>query len=157
MRTALQLALTALLAGLLTGCNFLGFSDSSTGDTPLHPPEINVTFAPESITYDTDDDVELVLRNGTDRMVFYNLCFSTLQRRTNETWSDADHSGFVCTAELRGLPPGETVQFSYSLSHFEETPEPGTYRLETDIFVQNDSGEEQEFVLRTRAFELVAP
>jgi hypothetical protein len=75
------------------------------------------------------EEVELVLRNGSDGAVGYNLCTSVLEREAESGW-EAVPSDRVCTMELRMLEPGQDARFRLELP-----PDlaPGTYRFLTRV------------------------
>lgn len=55
--------------------------------------------------YAASAPVVLTLSNGGATELGYNLCSSTLERRTASGW-EAQRVDLVCTMELRGLAPG---------------------------------------------------
>lgn len=58
--------------------------------------------------------MELVLTNETSGSIGYNLCTSSLERRTSGGWAGVQ-TDRVCTMELRTLPAGESTRYSYDL------------------------------------------
>lgn len=64
--------------------------------------------------YAAGSAVVLTLSNGGATEVGYNLCSSTLERRTGSGW-EAQRVDLVCTMELRGLAPGSSASFTHTL------------------------------------------
>jgi len=60
------------------------------------------------------DVIRLTLDNGASTPVGYNLCTSTLQRRTGSEWI-AVPSEDVCTMQLHSLNPGRDATFEKRL------------------------------------------
>jgi hypothetical protein len=60
------------------------------------------------------DRVRLILQNGSESPVGYNLCTSALQYLTGTTWQPVE-TGEVCTMELRTLNPGFDATFEKTL------------------------------------------
>jgi hypothetical protein len=58
--------------------------------------------------------VRLILQNGFEQAVGYNLCASGLEVRTISTWQPV-RTDEVCTMELRTLPPGQDATFEKRL------------------------------------------
>lgn len=76
------------------------------------------------------DTVTLVLRNDSDDTLGYNLCTSSLSRRTeSDTW-DTVPSDRACTLELRSLSPRQRATLRIDLP---QDLAPGTYRFETAV------------------------
>ena len=77
------------------------------------------------------DDVRyrLILQNGYNGSVGYNLCASGLQRWNNSTWQ-AVETGEMCTMELRSLPPGQDATFEKRLP---DGLAAGRYRYVTSV------------------------
>ena len=74
------------------------------------------------------DKLELRLRNGGPTAVGYNLCASSLERRSAQAWQPVATQR-ICTMELRTLKPGEEARYSYPL---DDLP-PGEYRATTRV------------------------
>ena len=72
--------------------------------------------------------LELSLRNGSTQAIGYNLCASSLERRSEGRWQ-AVPTQRVCTMELRSLPPGGAARYQVSL---EDVPS-GEYRARARI------------------------
>jgi hypothetical protein len=72
--------------------------------------------------------LELALRNGSARAIGYNLCASTLERRSGGRWQPVA-SQRICTMELRSLAPGGEARYRVSL----ENVPPGEYRARARI------------------------
>lgn len=58
--------------------------------------------------------IRLILQNGFDGPVGYNLCTSALERRQDGTWVNVPTDD-VCTMELRSLPAGQDATFEKRL------------------------------------------
>lgn len=100
----------------------------------------------------TDSTATLVLENGTDGVVGYNLCHSTLQREIDGRWVDVRDYG-PCTDELRTLAPGERAELPLPLPDGLVT---AGYRYETRIEIDVD-GERASRTIRTPVFGLPRP
>lgn len=74
------------------------------------------------------ESLELRLRNDSDRTLGYNLCASTLERRSGQAWQPVA-SQRICTMELRSLPPGREARYSLALPALA----PGEYRVSTRV------------------------
>jgi hypothetical protein len=72
--------------------------------------------------------LELALRNGSARAIGYNLCASTLERRSGDRWQPVA-SQRICTMELRSLAPGGEARYRVSV----ENVPPGEYRARARI------------------------
>jgi hypothetical protein len=75
------------------------------------------------------DSVSLTLHNGAADAIGYNLCTSTLERRTGDGW-EAVPDDRVCTMELRMLDPGQRADFPLQL---QPALTAGAYRFSTRI------------------------
>lgn len=75
------------------------------------------------------DTITITLDNTSSATVGYNLCTSSLERRTGDEWQPVP-SDRVCTMELRMLEPGEQAGFPLPLP-----PDltPGEYRVVTGL------------------------
>jgi len=72
--------------------------------------------------------LELVLRNGSAQAIGYNLCASSLERRSGDGWQPVA-SQRMCTMELRSLAPGGEAHYAVPLG---DLP-PGDYRARARI------------------------
>ena len=97
-----------------------------------HVPAPEEMISTDADAYGAGATISVRLTNRTVRTVSYNLCRSQLQRRDNNNeWVAARSSlGEACTAELRGLSPGQSARFSF--------PVPGSmrsapYRIRTEL------------------------
>ena len=90
------------------------------------------------------------LSNRSDRAITYNLCFSTLERRSADDWNTAQvgPAGGVCTAAQRRLEPDASADGVFALA---DSLPSGTYRLETSARFE---GERRSFRLNTPSFTL---
>ena len=72
--------------------------------------------------------LELALRNGSAQAIGYNLCASTLERRSGDRWRPVALQR-ICTMELRSLAPGGEARYRVPL----ENVPPGEYRARARI------------------------
>jgi hypothetical protein len=77
------------------------------------------------------DGFLLTLENRSADRVGYNLCVSTLERRSGEQWEEFLPSP-ICTMELRSLGPGQRATFPRQI---EESLPAGKYRFVTGVEV----------------------
>lgn len=75
------------------------------------------------------DGFLLALENGSADRVGYNLCVSTLERRSGERWEQVVPPP-ICTMDLRTLAPGERATFPRKI---DESLPPGDYRFVTKV------------------------
>jgi hypothetical protein len=126
MRALTLLPLAALLA--------LGCSSSPTG-TGAGVPQAElrdaegITFAAQRPAYRQGDTAAIVLRNGTDGALGYNLCHSSRELRTGESWRRVSPLR-LCTMELRVLAPGAETQLKEPIT---SEWQPGEYRMVTVV------------------------
>lgn len=73
--------------------------------------------------------VRLTLHNDSAGRVGYNLCSSTLQRKSDSTWTRIP-TDEVCTMVLMSLEPGRSATFDKSLP---AGLSPGQYRYVTSV------------------------
>lgn len=90
------------------------------------------------------------LSNESDRALTYNLCFSTLQRWSDDAWDTAQvgPAGGVCPTARRRLEPGASADGFFTLA---DSLPAGTYRLQTSARLE---GESRSFRLSTPNFSL---
>jgi hypothetical protein len=112
------------MAALLCACGTTG-QDETGGEAVA--TDITLRVAPVPAT--PGDSVSLTLHNGAAEAVGYNLCTSTLERRTGEGWEGVPDDR-VCTMELRMLDPGQRADFPLQL---QPDLTAGTYRFSTRI------------------------
>jgi hypothetical protein len=101
----MKLATVVMLGLLLAACAPV---------TPAPPAGARVdavTLAAERVG---TDRFRLILQNGFDGSVGYNLCTSALQRRSGSTWEHV-RTDDVCTMEMRSLPAGQDATFEKRL------------------------------------------
>lgn len=109
-----------IIAAALLACTTLGSGEGSNGVALIVTPE---RAAP-------GDTITLVLRNDSQDELGYNLCTSSLHRRTGEGAWDPIASERVCTLELRSLSPRQRATLRLDLP---QNLAPGTYRFETAV------------------------
>lgn len=110
----------------------------------LSTPEI-ASFETGRRSYAPSDEVTLRLRNTSDVVLGYNLCFAVLEGRTPSGWARVPGAEQTCTAQLEGLPPGAQAQ--------QERPLPtraGTHRFALAVELPGDVRQ----TLYTPAFEV---
>src|SRR5688572_24596127 len=83
----------------------------------------------------------LILQNGYNGQVGYNLCASGLQRWSDSGWQPVE-TGEMCTMELRSLPPGQDATFEKRLP---DGLAAGRYRYVTSVEIP--MGTEQVLVV----------
>ncbi|HEX7707233.1 MAG TPA: hypothetical protein VF701_12310 [Thermoanaerobaculia bacterium] len=93
---------------------------------PEHSSIDAVRFSVERVSATT---VRLMLDNGAEHRIGYNLCHSALERRAGDTWTQAGTSD-VCTMDLRILNPGHDATLEKQLP---ATLPAGEYRYVTSI------------------------
>lgn len=79
-------------------------------------------------TVSQERSLELALRNGSAQAIGYNLCASSLERRSGDRWQPVA-SQRICTMELRSLAPGGEARYRVPL----ENVPPGEYRARARI------------------------
>ena len=106
--------------------------------TSMHPAtsSSDVRLRIEPTAAAPGDSVALVLDNGSAEIVGYNLCTTTLDRRSGEAWEPVA-SDRVCTMELRMLQPGQEARITLALP---ADLAPGEYRAVTGV-ERMDAGE----------------
>lgn len=87
--------------------------------------------------------LELLLRNGSAQPIGYNLCASSLERRSGDGWQPVA-SQRLCTMEVRSLPPGGEARYQLPMV---DVP-PGEYRATTRIDVTPAEVTTEPFRLR---------
>jgi hypothetical protein len=87
----------------------------------------------ELVTLSTErvatDRVRLILQNGYNGPVGYNLCSSGLERRSGASWQPVP-TDEVCTMEIRTLPGGQDATFEKRLP---PSLSAGEYRYVTSV------------------------
>lgn len=92
---------------------------------------MRTTIQTNAPTYASGAPVSIRLTNRTGRTVGYNLCRARLERLFENEWEGAQASlAEVCTAELRGLRPGQSASFVFTPDY---TLREGQYRVRTDL------------------------
>ena len=115
MRIPVSIAALVLLA-----CS----SSMQSGDTAA---DITLTAAPATLA--AGDSVTLTLENDTLEQIGFNLCSSSLERQTADSW-DAVQTDIVCTMELRTLDAGARADYRTALP---AALAPGRYRYTTSV------------------------
>src|SRR5690606_32987735 len=90
-----------------------------------------VTLRVEPASVSAGDSLKLVLDNGLEEAVGYNLCTSALEWRRGEEWQPV-LSDRVCTMELRILEPGQEADFAFAMPELPQLPA-GEYRAVTGV------------------------
>lgn len=94
-------------------------------------PAADVHLTVQPTTAAAGDSIVLTLHNGTDGQIGYNLCASSLTRRTADGWTVVP-SDVVCTMELRLLEAGRSASYRTTLPR---GLSPGEYRYNTSLEV----------------------
>jgi hypothetical protein len=81
------------------------------------------------------------LVNGSEVALGYNLCLASLERQDGAGWTVVDEPLWVCTSDLKRLPPGESVPYRRALSAGLER---GRYRLRTHVYIPMPGGSRAE-------------
>lgn len=126
MRSLVLLPLAALLS--------LGCSASSAGSAPDRresplPGTPGITFETQRPAYRRGDTATLILRNGTDDSLGYNLCGSSREIRTGGSWRRIPLQR-ICTLELRILAPGAETHYREPIT---AEWQPGEYRISASV------------------------
>jgi hypothetical protein len=79
-------------------------------------------------TVSQDRSLELQVHNRSSQPIGYNLCASSLERRSEGRWQ-AVPTQRMCTMELRSLPPGEAARYRIAITDLA----PGEYRARARI------------------------
>ncbi len=91
------------------------------------PPSAIATLTAEK---KNDNVVLLTLKNESAETIGYNLCFSSLDRKDGEEWTDITSPAIACPAIQLTLHPGESVGVERPMI---EEVTPGTYRFRTRV------------------------
>ena len=112
----------------LVFCSIVLFAACSANRGASAPAQ-NLTLTVEQQTVESGATVDLVLRNASSAPAGYNLCTSSLERRTDVDWEPLS-SNRVCTMELSTLQPGAEARYTYDLP---SVMIPGQYRFVTSV------------------------
>ena len=142
-RNALGLGLAVLaFLGLTVACDDSVTGPPSVDDEDLQPgfallgAEWDLSLRAEAPTFEPGGEVTLVLENGTQSEVGYNLCFHGIEERSGDEWELLEASR-VCTTVLHILGAGSTTHYETTLP---ESLEPGEYRFRAALHLL-DEGE----------------
>lgn len=133
MRTFTAMLMIAIAAACQSGSE--GGADAGAEGRPPapdvtpEPPASDVVLRVEPDRTAPGETVELVLHNGSQGGIGYNLCTSALERRVGEGWEPVP-SDRVCTMELRMLEPGQDARYPLELP---QDLAAGTYRASTNV------------------------
>ena len=108
--------------------------------------ENEIRFETEKEVYSSGDEVAVRLENELYTQVGLNLCFAFLtleQQSTSGKWERLSvglgpGENTVCTAEMLRLAPGRATG---GAAYLPVAQDPGTYRLSTQLEVDNESME----------------
>lgn len=128
-----HLATLAILLAL-GGCEHPGGYDYPGGydrSGARRAPSANEMIWTDADTYSSGTSpISMRLTNRTGRTLGYNLCRSQLQRTADNEWrTERSSLAEVCTAELRGLRPGQSATFVFRPGNVRN----GTYRIRTEL------------------------
>ena len=130
----------------LSGCNLL---DAGEGD--------GLAFTTEAESYEPGDRVTLNLENDSGQRVGYNLCLSSLQRRTANAWTrpeaadgDINNDGTreACTMQMNTMDSGEEVSYDKGLPI--DLAE-GAYRFQNSVTLLEEEPE-RDVTITTNVF-----
>lgn len=119
-------SILVLLCLTLAACARVATTPPAGTPPPANDRETRVHFAAERVSSST---IRLSLDNGETHPIGYNLCSSTLHRRSGSAWNPVD-TGEMCTMELRTLNPGFDATFEKTLP---ATLPAGDYRYVTRV------------------------
>lgn len=119
---------------LLSGC---AGGELPEEETPPAPEKAALGPAPAGVTVELEHEVyapsltryTYFLRNGTEESLEFGEEY-TIQRQKDGAWQDLtqrENTGFVAIGYT--LAPGGTMALTCTLDLYQETPEPGQYRL----------------------------
>jgi len=124
-----------IAALIIVGCSMFSDRPNSSAEA------IKLTTARSA--YHPGDTTLAVLSNQTDGRVWYNLCFSDLERRTADDWSfvigplppsNPETGSFeACQTIAHALSPDTTSHLHFPLP---DTLSEGTYRITTNVEVE---------------------
>ena len=114
--------LTVIACLILAACTQLPTEPQTAEAREESPLQLHAQRTAEST-------IVLTLRNESPATVGYNLCSSTLERRTGGSWKTVPEE-IVCTRELRTLAQGASATFD---RHVRPALPPGEYRFVTQV------------------------
>lgn len=129
---------------------FAACEDTVTGigsgeDHPLQPgyallpADSDLTLNLEAETFAAGQTVSLVLSNGTDQRVGFNMCFHVVEQLTDGDWERVTlDQGRICTLIHHSLDPGGSATYHTSIP---SALGPGEYRFRIAVTMESD----QEF------------
>ncbi len=112
---------------LVLGAAALAACSSPLGADP-QPEGVRLTVDRDA--YAPGDTVSARLVNDSELDLGYNLCSASLERQDGAGWTVVDEPLWICTADLKRLPAGESVPYRRALSAGLER---GRYRLRTRV------------------------
>jgi hypothetical protein len=116
---------------MLRSCSTLLALVAWVGCAPMQPAAApaGIQLRAEPGELSPGDSLVLVLENGTDEALGYNLCTSGLEQRSGDAWRPVALDR-VCTMELRMLEPNQQARFADPLP---ADLAPGEYRAVTGV------------------------
>ena len=144
MKKYFALVLAVLLLLSLTACK----KDSvptltvEEGDVYTTYPQVYVTKAQPSVE-DGKITLTLQIQNDSEYVVSYGESFTVL-RQENDEWVKCtlpENHGFHQVAYL--LEAGKSAEKAYCVTGYEGVDQPGTYRLKTDVYVDDGQNPSQ--------------
>lgn len=92
-------------------------------------PAAEIIFTAAPATVAAGDTITLTLENDALEQIGFNLCASSLERQTADSW-EAVQTDLVCTMELRTLDTGAQANYRAALP---TALAPGRYRYTTSV------------------------
>jgi hypothetical protein len=116
----LPLAAAALFVAAACSDTTTGINDGDVGDLePGHAllaQGADVTLTAQADDFAPGAQVTLVLENGSQSRIGYNMCFHALEKRSGDSWAFAEEmEDRICTLILHILEAGESAQYPTSL------------------------------------------
>jgi hypothetical protein len=110
----------------------LGAAALAACSSPLDadPQPEGVRFTVDRGAYAPGDTLSARLVNDSGLELGYNLCSASLERQDGAGWTVVDEPLWICTADLKRLPAGDSVPYRRALSAGLEL---GRYRLRTRV------------------------
>ena len=124
----MRISTTLLVVALLAAC---ASDDPQNGSS-----ELALDF--ETLPSAPGEEVSLILRNGSDFQVSYNLCASRLSHQSGEEWVSGGLLG-ECTMERETLEAGGEDSYEFALP---EELDGGNYRIIARVEVDGSRTEE---------------
>ena len=144
MKKWFSLLLAVLLLLSLTACGSEKTPPltAQAGDVYTTYPQVHITKAQPTVE-DGKITLTLCIQNDSEYVVSYGESFTVL-RQENDDWVKCtlpENTGFHEVAYL--LEAGKSAEKAYSVTLFEGVDRPGTYRLKTDVYIDDGQNPNQ--------------